>query len=45
MQQIPGAKYESHDINSIAYQSIKMNPKTQYGFYNKYDKAILWIHS
>ena len=37
--QIPGAKYEAHSINSIAYQSMKNNPKTMNGFYNKYDKS------
>lgn len=25
-------------MNSISYQSKKTNPRTQYGFYNKYDK-------
>jgi hypothetical protein len=38
LKQIPGAKYEAHEINSLAYQSLKQNPKTMHGFYNKWDK-------
>jgi len=25
---IPGAKYDNHEINSIAYKSVRENPKT-----------------
>ena len=38
LKQIPGAIYEQHEINSIAYQSKKRNPSSLNGFYNKYDK-------
>ena len=38
MSQIPGAKYNSHEINSLSYQSKKQNPSSATGFYNKYDK-------
>lgn len=38
LSQIPGSKYNNHEVNSISYISKKQNPKTQYGFYNKYDK-------
>ena len=30
--------YESHIKESISYKSVKSNPKTPHGFYNKYDK-------
>ena len=35
---IPGPKYDAHEINSIAYKSLRENPKTMNGFFNKYDK-------
>lgn len=38
MAQIPGSKYNNHEINSISYMSKKQNPKTMHGFFNKYDK-------
>lgn len=38
MKQIPGAKYNSHEKNSINYLSEKNNKQTTYGFFNKYDK-------
>ena len=38
MSQIPGAKYEAHDINSMGYKSKKTNPESPHGFFNKYDK-------
>ena len=37
LKQVPGAKYNQHEINSLSYQSIKNNPKTMHGFYNKFD--------
>lgn len=38
LSQIPGSKYENHEINSINYQSKRRNPSSHVGFYNKYDK-------
>jgi hypothetical protein len=38
LNQIPGAKYDNHEINSIDYLSKKKNPNTQYGFFNNFDK-------
>ena len=35
---IPGPKYDAHEINSIAYKSVRENPKTMNGFFNKWDK-------
>ena len=37
-KQIPGAKYNHHEKNAMSYLSMKNNPKTSYGFFNKYDK-------
>ena len=36
--QVPGAKYQAHELTSLAYLSRKGNPKTMHGFFNKYDK-------
>ena len=38
LSQIPGAKYNAHEIHSMSYQSKRNNPKTEHGFYNKFDK-------
>jgi hypothetical protein len=38
LREFPGAKYQAHEIASLAYQSRKNNPRTQHGFFNKYDK-------
>lgn len=35
---VPGAKYDHHITNSISNLSRKNNPKTQHGFFNKFDK-------
>ena len=34
----PAPKYDAHIKDSITYQSVKNNPKTLNGFYNKFDK-------
>ena len=34
---VPGAKYDHHIQNSISNLSVKNNPRTMNGFYNKFD--------